>query len=46
MAQKVLDFINNPSKLQQIHRNLLKIRGESGAASKIAKVIKDQLDLI
>ena len=46
VAQKVLDFINNPSKLQQIHYNLLKIRGEPGAASKIAKVIKDQLDLI
>ncbi|KFF40984.1 MAG: hypothetical protein ucyna2_01193 [Candidatus Atelocyanobacterium thalassa isolate SIO64986] len=45
IANKVLDFLNNPLKLQKIHYNLLKVRGNSGAAFRIAKIIRDQLDL-
>ena len=44
VAEKVLDFLDNPSKLQQIHSNLLKVRGDSGAAFRIASIIKDQLE--
>ncbi|EAZ90439.1 glycosyltransferase family protein [Crocosphaera chwakensis] len=39
----VLDWLENPLKLNQIHQRLLKVRGQQGAAQKIANIVQKQL---
>ncbi len=39
----VLDWLENPLKLDQIHQRLLKVRGQPGAAQKIANIVQKQL---
>lgn len=39
----VLDWLENPLKLHQIHQRLLKVRGQPGAAQKIANIVQKQL---
>ncbi len=44
VAAMVLDYLAHPEKLQQIGEVLRSIRGESGAAEKLATLVKAQLD--
>ncbi|WP_107671287.1 lipid-A-disaccharide synthase [Cyanothece sp. BG0011] len=39
----VLDWLGNPLKLNQIHQRLLQVRGQPGAAQKIAEIVQKQL---
>ncbi|MDJ0600974.1 MAG: lipid-A-disaccharide synthase [Crocosphaera sp.] len=43
VANLVLDWLDNPSKLSQIHHRLLQVRGQPGAAQKIAEIVQQQL---
>ena len=43
VAQLVLDWLQNPLKLNQIHHRLLEVRGKPGAAQKIADIVRQQL---
>jgi lipid A disaccharide synthetase len=43
VGEMVLDYLDNPDKLEIIRDNLRKVRGETGAAKKIAKIIKEEL---
>ncbi|MDJ0659661.1 MAG: lipid-A-disaccharide synthase [Crocosphaera sp.] len=43
VAALVLDWLNNPSKLNKIHHRLLQVRGQPGAAKKIAQIVQKQL---
>ncbi len=43
VADLVLDWLENPLKLNQIHHRLLQVRGKPGAAQKIAEIIQQQL---
>ena len=44
IAQMTLDFLDNPTELQQIHHLLLQNRGRDGAAKKIVAIILQQLE--
>jgi hypothetical protein len=43
VAAMVLDYLENPEKLHQISKVLQSIRGESGAAQKLAALVKQEL---
>lgn len=45
VAQLVLDWLENPTKLEQIREHLLQVRGQPGAARKIAVIVQEQLSL-
>jgi lipid-A-disaccharide synthase len=44
VAEMVLDFLNHPEKLDQMRAKLQSIRGETGAAEKIAKLVYEELE--
>jgi len=44
VAAMVLDYLANPEKLQQMSEVLRSIRGESGAAQKLAALVKAELE--
>ncbi|MFB2767923.1 lipid-A-disaccharide synthase [Pelatocladus sp. BLCC-F211] len=44
VAKMVLDFLNNPEKLDQIRTKLQSIRGETGAADKIAQLVYEEME--
>ncbi|MEM8780590.1 MAG: lipid-A-disaccharide synthase [Cyanobacteria bacterium P01_G01_bin.49] len=46
VAKLVLDWLENPVKLEQIRTRLLQVRGQPGAAKKIATIVKEQLTLL
>ncbi|MEH2203504.1 MAG: lipid-A-disaccharide synthase [Nostoc sp.] len=43
VGEMVLDFLANPEKLDDMRAKLRKIRGESGAAQKIAKIVAEEI---
>jgi lipid A disaccharide synthetase len=43
VAAMVLDYLEHPEKLHQISKVLQSIRGESGAAQKLAALVKQEL---
>ncbi|KAB8315641.1 lipid-A-disaccharide synthase [Tolypothrix campylonemoides VB511288] len=43
VGEMVLDFLNHPEKLAQIQAKLRSIRGEAGAAQKLATLVKEEL---
>ncbi|WP_414530675.1 lipid-A-disaccharide synthase [Nodularia chucula] len=43
VAEMVLDFLNHPEKLDAIREKLRSVRGESGAAQKLASLVSDIL---
>ncbi len=45
IAEIVIDFLDHPDKLETMRRNLLQVRGRSGAAKQIANLVKQQLML-
>lgn len=44
IGEMVLDFLENPEKLADIRAKLRNIRGESGAAQKLATLVKEEID--
>ena len=44
IAEEILDYLNNPAKLQEIRVRLEEVRTETGAATKLAHIIQEQLD--
>ncbi|GBF81886.1 lipid-A-disaccharide synthase [Aphanothece sacrum] len=46
VAQLVLDWLNNPVKLDNIRDRLSQVRGQPGAALKIAKIVERQLSFL
>lgn len=45
VAELVLDYLNHPEKLQQMRDRLRSVRGEPGAAQKLATLVREQLGL-
>jgi lipid-A-disaccharide synthase len=45
VAELVLDWLENPFKLDHIHHRLLQVRGQPGAAQKIAEIVAKQLNI-
>ncbi|MEA5516149.1 lipid-A-disaccharide synthase [Nodularia sp. UHCC 0506] len=43
VAEMVLDFLDHPEKLEAIRAKLRSVRGESGAAQKLASLVSDSL---
>jgi lipid A disaccharide synthetase len=44
VGEMVLNFLANPEKLNDIRAKLRNIRGESGAAQKLATLVKEEID--
>ncbi|OKH26451.1 lipid-A-disaccharide synthase [Chroogloeocystis siderophila] len=44
VAELALDYLNHPEKLAAMHEQLRHIRGESGAAQKLASIVKEVID--
>jgi lipid-A-disaccharide synthase len=43
IGEMVLDFLTHPEKLADIRAKLRNIRGESGAAQKIAQIVSEEM---
>ncbi|MCC5635502.1 lipid-A-disaccharide synthase [Nostoc sp. CHAB 5844] len=43
IGEMVLDLLAHPEKLEQIRTNLRRVRGESGAAPKIAQIVEEEI---
>jgi lipid A disaccharide synthetase len=43
IGEMVLDFLTNPEKLDDMRAKLRNIRGESGAAQKIAQIVSEEI---
>ncbi|PAX51307.1 lipid-A-disaccharide synthase [Brunnivagina elsteri] len=43
VANLVLDYLDNPEKLAQIRNKLRKVRGETGAATKLANIVQEEI---
>jgi lipid A disaccharide synthetase len=43
VAELALDYLQNPEKLQQMRDRLIQVRGEPGAAEKLAKMVLEQV---
>ncbi|MBD2691284.1 lipid-A-disaccharide synthase [Anabaena catenula] len=44
VGEKVLDFLENPEKLAAMRDKLRSVRGESGAAQKLATLVKEEVE--
>ena len=44
VAELALDFLNHPEKLQQMRDKLRRVRGEPGAANKLAQIVREELE--
>ena len=44
VAELALDFLNHPQKLQQMREQLSAIRGQPGAAQKLAQMVCEQIE--
>lgn len=44
VADLVIDYLEHPQKLEQIRVSLRKVRGEPGAAQKLAQILGEELD--
>ncbi|KAF3884480.1 MULTISPECIES: glycosyltransferase family protein [Nostocales] len=44
VGEMVIDYLNNPEKLEQMRAKLRAIRGEPGAAKKLAYLVKEELE--
>ena len=43
VGNMVLNYLENPDTLAKMKANLVQVRGEAGAAEKIAKIVNRQL---
>ncbi|MBD2568395.1 lipid-A-disaccharide synthase [Anabaena lutea] len=46
VGEMVLDFLENPEKLDAMRDKLRSVRGESGAADKLASLVKEELEKV
>jgi lipid A disaccharide synthetase len=44
VGEIVLDFLDHPEKLDEMRAKLRQARGESGAADKIATLVREEID--
>lgn len=44
VGEMVLDFLNHPEKLEAIREKLRSVRGESGAAQKLARLVSEAIE--
>ncbi|MCY7323744.1 MAG: lipid-A-disaccharide synthase [Phormidesmis sp. CAN_BIN36] len=44
VADLALNFLNHPEKLQQMRDSLRQVRGEPGAANKLAQIVQEELE--
>ncbi|WP_026135295.1 lipid-A-disaccharide synthase [Scytonema hofmannii] len=44
VGEMILDFLNHPEKLEKMRAKLRSIRGEPGAAQKLANLVKEELE--
>ena len=44
IGEMVLDYLENPEKLAQMRSQLQSIRGEAGAAAKLANLVKEEIE--
>lgn len=44
VAKVVLDYLDHPEKLQQMRLKLKSIRGKAGAASKLAQLVREEIE--
>ncbi len=44
VAALALDFLNHPEKLQQMRDKLRSVRGEPGAAKKLAQIVREEIE--
>ncbi len=44
VAKMVLDYLDHPEKLQQMRLKLKSIRGKAGAASKLAQLVREEIE--
>lgn len=44
IGEMVLDYLENPEKLSQMRSQLQSIRGEAGAAAKLANLVKEEIE--
>ncbi|EKQ70136.1 hypothetical protein OsccyDRAFT_0407 [Leptolyngbyaceae cyanobacterium JSC-12] len=45
IAAKILHYLDNPTLLQEMHRNLQSVRGTPGAAEKLVKLVREELEI-
>ena len=45
VAALALDFLNHPEKLQQMREKLRSVRGEPGAAKKLAQIVREEIEI-
>jgi lipid-A-disaccharide synthase len=45
VAQLILDYLEHPQKLEEIRQQLKGVRGQPGAAQKLAELVVKELDL-
>jgi len=45
IAAKVLHYLENPTLLEEMHRNLQSVRGTPGAAEKLVKLVCEELEI-
>lgn len=46
VGELIIDYLENPDKLREMSENLRQVRGESGAALKIAQIIASEMSII
>lgn len=46
VAQLVLDYLDHPEKLEEMRSQLRQVRGQPGAAQKLAKLVRKELDSV
>lgn len=46
LAELVIDYLNHPEKLEEMRERLRAVRGESGAANKLAQLVCEELLLL
>ncbi len=46
VAERILDFLNHPEKLQEMSANLRQVRGAPGAAQKLAQLVREELSVL
>jgi lipid A disaccharide synthetase len=44
VAQLVIDYLEQPAKLEEMRSHLRSVRGQPGAAQKIAQIVQEELD--
>jgi lipid-A-disaccharide synthase len=46
IAQRVIDYLEHPQKLEEMRSRLRQVRGKPGAAQKLAEIVREELNLL